>query len=123
LAAVINLTLAKEKEGHGWGKEYLLKWMTGNFPEIRCAKDEKRQRILKTLEQEEIIRPVYRGRAGMYATHWTLGRVARLAVGMESGEGPNPAAAPQDSPQPPLTTSRVYSSLFEPNPLCSSGVV
>lgn len=113
LSGIINLTLAKEKEGNGWGKEYLLKWMQANFPEIKCAKDEKRQRILKTLEAEGIITPLFRGRAGMYATHWTLGSVARQALGLEPETWlSEPATIAENAPLPSQTTSIVYSSLL-----------
>jgi len=83
LTGIINLTLVKEKQESGWGKEYLMKWMQVHFPEIKCAKDEKRQRIIKTLKEIGIIKAVFPGRQGMYATHWTLGNLAKQALGMK----------------------------------------
>jgi hypothetical protein len=122
LNGIVNLTLAKEKQGDGWGKEYLLKWMKSQFPEIKCAKDEKRQRIIKCLEEEGIIQVNYRGRAGMYCTHWTLGNVARLALGI-SGEEPEHRTipSPPEQPQPLLNTSTYYGSLFSDEDLLESG--
>ena len=119
---IVNLTLAKEKQGDGWGKEYLMKWMKDQFPEIKCAKDEKRQRIIKCLEDEGIIRVIARGRAGMYATHWTLGNVARLALGVAQIEQEQVAVTSSyDCPQPPLNTSTYYGSLFLDEDLLESG--
>ena len=122
VTGIVNLTLAKEKEGNGWGKEYLLKWMRAKFPEVKCAKDEKRLKIIKCLEAEGIIQVKYRGRAGMYATHWTLGNEAKLAVGItveepEQGSVPNS----QERPQPLLNTSINYGSLFPKEDLLWSG--
>ena len=119
---IINLTLAKEKEGHGWGKEYLMKWMKDQFPEIACAKDEKRQRIIKCLESEGIIQVSYRGRAGMYCTHWTLGNVAKLALGITVDETEHESIqSSPEQPQPSLNTSTYYSSLFSNEGLLESG--
>ena len=119
---IVNLTLAKEKQGDGWGKEYLMKWMKDKFPEIACAKDEKRQRIIKCLQEEGIIQVNYRGRAGMYCTHWTLGSVAKLALGIEVGK-PEQETVPSspELPQPLLNTSTYYSSLFSEEDLLESG--
>ena len=121
---IVNLTIAKEKEGHGWGKEYLLKWMNSQFPEIKCAKDEKRQRMIKCLESEGIIQVLYRGRAGMYATHWTLGRVARLALGMtDSDQEQETDSINQEALLVPFITSIYYSSLFSDEDLLESGCI
>jgi len=120
--AVVNLTIAKEREGHGWGKEYLLKWMNDQFPGIKCAKDEKRQRIMRCLEDEGIIQALYRGRAGMYATHWTLGAVAKQALGITSDvpDGETPSISPT-APKATLDTSTYYSSLFSDAAVLESG--
>ena len=77
---IVNLTLVKESQSHGWGKGYLLKWMITNFPEIKCAKSEKRLRIINCLEQQGIIEAVTRGKPGYGCTKWKLGKVALEAV-------------------------------------------
>ena len=111
---IVNLTVTKENEGSGWGKEYLMKWMKEEFPGIKCAKDEKRQRIIKCLQEEGIIQVKYRGRAGMYATHWTLGNVAKLALGITGDEQEQePVLITQESHQPLLNTS-IYMVPFLP---------
>ena len=121
---IVNLTIAKEKEGHGWGKEYLLKWMISQFPEIKCAKDEKRQRIIKCLESEGIIQVLFRGRSGMYATHWSLGSVAKLALGMtDSDQEQEKASIIQEALLAPSITSIYYGSLFSDEDLLESGCI
>lgn len=119
---IVNLTLAKEKEGQGWGKEYLMKWMKDKFPEVACAKDEKRQRIIKCLQEEGIIQVSFRGRAGMYCTHWTLGNVSKLALGVTGDETKQETVSSSpELPQPSLNTSTYYSSLFSDEDLLESG--
>ena len=119
---IVNLTIAKEKEGNGWGKEYLMKWMNDQFPEIKCAKDEKRQRIMRCLEEEGIIRAKFRGKGGMYATHWTLGTVAQQALGITANcPEQETISINQKSPQPSPITSIYYSSLFSDKDLLESG--
>ena len=110
---IVNLTLAKEQEGCGWGKEYLMEWMKDQFPEIKCAKDEKRMRIIRCLEAEGVIEVKYRGRAGMYATHWTVGSEAKLALGI-TDEAPDTETTTitQECPQALPNTSIYYGSLF-----------
>jgi hypothetical protein len=87
--------------------------MKQKFPEIKCAKDEKRLRIIKCLEAEGIIQVKYRGRAGMYATHWSLGSEAKLALGVtdEAQEAASDIIS-QACPQPLMYTSTNYGSLF-----------
>ncbi|WP_437191373.1 hypothetical protein [Planctomicrobium sp. SH527] len=108
---IVKLTIAKEKEGNGWGKEFLLKWMQSQFPQIKCAKDEKRQRIMHCLKEEGIIAPIARGRSGMYATHWTLGTVAKQALAIKDSE--SLSTIPQEVPTGKNNTSIYYSSLFQ----------
>ena len=99
-----------------------MKWMKDQFPEIACAKDEKRQRIIKCLESEGIIQVSYRGRAGMYCTHWTLGNVAKLALGITVDETEHESIqSSPEQPQPSLNTSTYYSSLFSNEGLLESG--
>lgn len=120
---IVNLTLAKEREESGWGKEYLLKWMKDKFPEIKCAKDEKRLKIIKCLEAEGIIKATHRGRAGMYATHWTLGREAKLALGLTVEEpGQEPVINSYEGPQPLPNTSIYYGSLFSERGVVAVGL-
>jgi hypothetical protein len=109
---IVNLTLSKEKQSHGWGKEYLLKWMKSHFPTIKCAKDEKRVRIIRCLEEERIIQAVVRGQAG-FATRWTLGPVAREALGMAGDrEEEKTGVIPQESATTPNKNIYYYGSLF-----------
>ncbi len=82
--AIVNLTLQKEKEGNGWGKDYLEKWMKDKFPEIKCAKDEKRQRILVALQELGIIKRRIEGKPKVTATHWVLGERAITAISSQS---------------------------------------
>jgi len=82
--AIVNLTLQKEKEGNGWGKDYLEKWMQDKFPEIKCAKDEKRQRILVALQELGIIVSRIKGKPKVTATHWVLGERASTAISSQS---------------------------------------
>jgi hypothetical protein len=82
--AVVNLTLQKEKAGDGWGKEYLLTWMKDRFPEIKCAKDAKRQRILVALQELGIIEARIKGRPKITATRWVLGERAINAISSQS---------------------------------------
>lgn len=78
--AVVNLTLQKYKTGDGWGKEYLLTWMKDRFPEIKCAKDAKRQRILVALQELGIIEVHKKGVPKKAATRWVLGERAMNAI-------------------------------------------
>jgi hypothetical protein len=112
LSGIVNLTIAKEKEGNGWGREYLLKWVNSQFPELKFAKDQKRQRIMVCLEAEGIIQAVCRGRAGMYCTHWTLGSTAKEALGITSSSTTDISSSVIE-PNTSLVTSTYYSSLFE----------
>jgi hypothetical protein len=82
--AVVNLTLQKDKAGDGWGKEYLLTWMKDKFPEIKCAKDAKRQRILVALQELGIIEARIKGRPKITATRWVLGERAINAISSQS---------------------------------------
>lgn len=82
--AVVNLTLQKDKTGDGWGKEYLLTWMKDRFPEIKCAKDAKRQRILVALQELGIIEARIKGRPKITATRWVLGERAMNAISSQS---------------------------------------
>ena len=82
---IVNLTLRKDKEGNGWGKEFLLKWMNNRFPEIKCAKDEKRQRIIVALQELGIIRVRVKGKVQISATHWVFGERAITATQHQSG--------------------------------------
>jgi hypothetical protein len=82
--AVVNLTLQKDKAGDGWGKEYLLTWMQDRFPEIKCAKDAKRQRILVALQELGIIEARIKGRPKITATRWVLGERAMKAISSPS---------------------------------------
>ena len=82
---IVNLTLRKDKEGNGWGKEFLLKWMNSRFPEIKCAKDEKRQRIIVALQELGIIRVRVKGKLQLSATHWVFGERAITATQHQSG--------------------------------------
>jgi hypothetical protein len=82
--AVVNLTLQKDKAGDGWGKEYLLTWMKDRFPEIKCAKDAKRQRILVALQELGIIEVRMKGRPKITATRWVLGERATKAISSPS---------------------------------------
>jgi hypothetical protein len=82
---IVNLTLQKDKEGNGWGKEFLLKWMKSHFPEIKCARDEKRQRIIAALQELGIIRVRVKGKPHVSATHWVLGERAITATQLQSG--------------------------------------
>jgi hypothetical protein len=76
----VNLTLQKDKAGDGWGKEYLLTWMKDRFPEIKCAKDAKRQRILVALQELGIIEVRLKGKPKITATRWVLGERAMQAI-------------------------------------------
>lgn len=107
--AIVQLTCVKEKEGNGWGTEYLMKWMKSNFPEIKCGNDQKRQNIIDCLKDEGIIRQVIRGRAFMYATHWTLGSVARQAYGFTDDVL---LQTIQVDPMENISTSIYYTSIF-----------
>jgi hypothetical protein len=82
--AVVNLTLQKDKAGDGWGKEYLLTWMKDRFPEIKCAKDAKRQRILVALQELGIIEARIKGKPKITATRWVLGERAINAISSQS---------------------------------------
>ena len=82
--AIVNLTLQKEKEGNGWGKDYLEKWIKDKFPQIKCAKDEKRQRILVALQELGIIKRRIEGKPKITATHWVLGERAITAISSQS---------------------------------------
>jgi len=82
--AVVNLTLQKDKAGDGWGKEYLLTWMKDRFPEIKCAKDAKRQRILVALQELGIIEARIKGRPKITATRWVLGERSMKAISSQS---------------------------------------
>lgn len=82
--AIVNLTLQKEKEGNGWGKDYLEKWMKDKFPQIKCAKDEKRQRIIVALQELGIIVSRIKGKPKVTATHWVLGERASTAISSQS---------------------------------------
>ena len=73
--AVVNLTLQKE---------YLLTWMEDRFPEIKCAKDAKRQRILVALQELGIIEAQIKGRPKITATRWVLGERAMKAISYQS---------------------------------------
>jgi hypothetical protein len=68
----------------GWGKEYLLTWMKDRFPEIKCAKDAKRQRILVALQELGIIEARIKGRPKITATRWVLGERATKAISSQS---------------------------------------
>lgn len=82
--AVVNLTLQKDKAGDGWGKEYLLTWMKDRFPEIKCAKDAKRQRILVALQELGIIEARIKGKPKITATRWVVGERAMNAISSQS---------------------------------------
>jgi hypothetical protein len=84
LCKIINLTLNKEKQESGWGKDYLKVWMENEFPMIKCAKSEKRHRIIKCLEDYGIIKVVIKGVKHRFATYWTLGYQAQIAIGVEN---------------------------------------
>ena len=84
LCKIINLTLNKEKQESGWGKDYLKVWMENEFPMIKCAKSEKRHNIIKCLEDYGIIKVVIKGIKHRFATYWTLGRQAQIAIGVEN---------------------------------------
>ena len=83
---IVNLAIDKEREGNGWHKDYLLKWMTDKFPEIKCRKPMKRQKILVALHELRILHPLFKGVAGVFATRWTLGEMALNAIGQAQGE-------------------------------------
>lgn len=84
--AIVNLAVDKEREGHGWHKDYLLAWMKDRFPAIKCRKAEKRQRIIRSLEELGILAVAVPGQKGVTATKWTLGGLARAAVGLGDDE-------------------------------------
>ena len=80
---IINLTLNKEKQESGWGKDYLKVWMEDEFPMIKCAKSEKRHKIIKCLEDYGIIKVVIKGVKHRFATYWTLGYQSQITIGVE----------------------------------------
>ena len=83
LCKIINLTLNKEKQESGWGKDYLKVWMEDEFPMIKCAKSEKRHKIIKCLEDYGIIKVVIKGVKHRFATYWTLGYQSQITIGVE----------------------------------------
>ena len=84
LCKIINLTLNKEKQESGWGKDYLKVWMEDEFPIIKCAKPLKRHKIIKCLQDFGIIKVVIKGVKHRFATFWTLGYQSQIAIGVEN---------------------------------------
>lgn len=50
---------------------------------IKCAKPLKRHKIIKCLEDYGIITVVIKGVKHRFATFWTLGYQAKIAIGVE----------------------------------------
>jgi hypothetical protein len=83
LNKIIVLTLNKEKQESGWGKDYLKVWMEDEFPMIKCAKPLKRHKIIKCLQDFGIIKVVIKGVKHRFATYWKLGYQSQIAIGVE----------------------------------------
>ncbi len=83
MEVILRLTEQKEREGNGFGYDYLLKLFSGaRFERFHLKDKVKIRKLMKGLVEAEYLKIKIYGKKGITATHWVLGERGRNCLGV-----------------------------------------